>query len=445
MVSFAGINGESRRMAVRISKGTQMKLAAVTFGTEGDTRPIATLCGALRDAGHTVILLAGEGTLGSARELGVPHAALAGDIRSMVVFGKAGLNAGTRAISRVANDNATAWMRQTLESATGCDTIVCAGLAAFVGFSVAEKLGIPALGAGMIPLTPTADFPSSFLPPRRVPRSLNRFSHLFVAEMLWRAFRRAINEARVGICGLPPRSKQWSAQPMLYGISPSLLPKPTDWPSNAYMCGQWVRPVDDWDAPQPLQDFLAAGEAPIYVGFGSLLGFDRNGMRDAVVTAVAGRRALFYPGWSGAQGLELPKNFCLIEDTPHDWLFRRTSLVIHHGGSGTTHSAARAGRPSVVLPFAGDQPFWAERLRLLGVAPQTTSGRNVNAHSLKLAINAAETTEMRNRATALGEKMRAEDGLASTVAIIDSLVNPHVDKRRDAGLIRQHVSRQDAQ
>jgi sterol 3beta-glucosyltransferase len=400
----------------------------MTFGTEGDTRPMATLCGALRDAGHDVILLAAGGTLGSADDLGIPHATLAGDIRGMlhsggsIASGKAGLNATTRALSRIANDNATAWMRQALESATGCDAIVCAGLAAFVGFSVAEKLDVPAFGAGMIPLTPTAEFPSPFLPPRRVPRLLNRFSHRFVTEMLWRAFRRKINEARAGVCGLPPRSRLWSDQPMLYGISPSLLPKPGDWPSNATMCGQWVRQVADWDAPYALQEFLAAGEAPIYVGFGSMVGFDRTAMREAVVAALAGRRALFYPGWSGAQGLELPKNFCLIGDTPHDWLFRRTALVIHHGGSGTTHSAARAGVPSVVLPFAGDQPFWAERLRLLGVAPETTSGRNVDPHSLRRAIDAAGTTEMRNRATALGEKMRAEDGLASAVAIIESLV-----------------------
>jgi sterol 3beta-glucosyltransferase len=190
-------------MAIQIAEGAQVKLAAVTFGTEGDTRPIATLCSALRDAGHDVTLLAAEGTLGSARDLDVPHTALAGDIRSMLQprDGGAGLNAATRALSRVANDNATAWMRQTLETATGCHAIICAGLAAFVGFSVAEKLNVPALGGGMIPLTPTAEFPSAFLPPRRVPCLLNRLSHRFVAEMLWRAFRRAINEAMVGVCG----------------------------------------------------------------------------------------------------------------------------------------------------------------------------------------------------------------------------------------------------
>ena len=118
------------------------------------------------------------------------------------------------------------------------------------------------------------------------------------------------------------------------------------------------------------------------------------------------------------------------------WLFARTSLVIHHGGSGTTHSAARAGVPSVVLPFAGDQPFWAERLRRLGVAPEATSGRDVEARSLRSAVDAAGTAQMRCRASVLGEKMRAEDGLASAVAIIESLVGP----RSDAGMGRWKAS-----
>jgi hypothetical protein len=78
----------------------------------------------------------------------------------------------------------------------------------------------------------------------------------------------------------------------------------------------------------------------------------------------------------------LPTNFCIIGDTPHDWLFPRTSLVIHHGGSGTTHSAARAGVPSVVLPFAADQFFWAEQLRQRSIAPATGSVHNVTGRHL---------------------------------------------------------------
>jgi sterol 3beta-glucosyltransferase len=405
-----------------------MKLAAVTFGTEGDTRPIAALCRALKDAGHDVTLLAAGDTLRSAEELNVPHVALAGDIRgalvaiAAVVSGETSLNAHARALARVANDSAAAWMQETLRVAAGCDAVICAGLAAFAGISVAEKLGIPAIGAGMFPLTPTAEFPSPFLPPRRTPRWLNRFSHRLVVQMLWRAFRKATNEARGAVLALPPRRKPWTSHPMLYGISPSLLPKPVDWPSNAYICGQWVRLVQNWDPPQALKEFLAAGDAPLYIGFGSMLGFDRNTVLDSIAAAAAGRRALFYPGWSGSQGLALPSNFLVIGDTPHDWLFPKTSLVIHHGGSGTTHSAARAGIPSIVLPFAGDQAFWAERLRLLGVAPDSTSVRHISTASLARAIDIAGSTQMRSCAAALGEMMRTDDGLASAVKTIEVLL-----------------------
>jgi sterol 3beta-glucosyltransferase len=407
-----------------------MNIVALTYGTEGDTRPVAVLCRALMDAGYKVTLLADGGTLGSARELGVPHVALAGDIRgtlqsvgriSSVVAGKNGVNATAKALAGIANENADAWMHQVLEVAAGGDGLIVAGLAAYIGFSAAEKLGVPVIGAGMIPLTPTAGFPSPFLPPRSLPRWLNRFSYSLVAELLWRAFRKATNAARSRV-GLPPGRKIWSGHPMLYGISPSLLPQPADWPDNAWMCGQWVRPVREWNAPRSLQSFLSAGDAPIYVGFGSMLGFDQHALLDVVIAAVGGQRALFYPGWNGADSLNLPPNFCVIGDTPHDWLFPRTSLIIHHGGSGTTHSASRAGVPSVVLPFAADQFFWAEQLRQRGLAPAAASARNVTTATLSHAITAARTTEMRERASAVGAKMRAEDGLAAAVGRVHALM-----------------------
>jgi sterol 3beta-glucosyltransferase len=406
-----------------------MKLTAVTFGTEGDTRPIAELCRALKDAGHDVTLLAGAQTLRRAEELNVPHATLAGDMRgallaiAAVASGKTSPNALPQALARVANENATAWMQEMLRVACGSDALICAGLAGFAGLSVGEKLGIPVIGAGMFPLTPTAEFPPPFLPPRKTPRWLNRLSHRLVVQLLWRAFRKATNEARGTVLALPSRRKPWTSQPMLYGISPSLLPKPADWPSNAYICGQWLRPVQNWDPPRSLRDFLAAGDAPVYIGFGSMVGFDRNALLDPIVAAVAGRRALFYPGWSGTQGLQPPNNFFVVDDTPHDWLFPRTSLIIHHGGSGTTHSAARSGIPSIVLPFGGDQPFWAERLRRLGVAPDYTSVRQINTTFLARSIDMAGSTEMRDRASRLGETMRTEDGLTSGIKTIDELLH----------------------
>ena len=125
---------------------------------------------------------------------------------------------------------------------------------------------------------------------------------------------------------------------------------------------------------------------------------------------------------SGIDLKALPDNFLAIGDTPHDWLFPRTAAVIHHGGSGTSHSAARAGVPSIVTPFAGDQFFWAERLRLAGVAPAAVDGRRPSAEAFASALDFAADAHVRSRARVLGETMRAENGTVDAVVAIERIV-----------------------
>jgi sterol 3beta-glucosyltransferase len=407
-----------------------MKFVVATYGTEGDARPFAALCRGLMDAGHEARLLADAATLGSAQALGVPTTALAGDIRGTlsqdhaiagVVAKGGGFNQTAHALAKIANENAESWLRTIIEVGEGCEAILTAGLAGFAGFSAAEYLGAKGIGAGMIPITPTAAFPSPFLPPKWVPRLLNRASHGFVNAMLWKAFRDKTNAARA-IFNLSPRKTVWTEVPMVYGVSPNLLPTPADWPANVHLCGQWLARSPAWMPPPALANFLASGEAPIYIGFGSMTGFDNARLLDALIEAMNGRRALFHPGWSGIDPKALPENFLAIGDTPHDWLFPRTAAVIHHGGSGTSHSAARAGVPSIVTPFAGDQFFWAERLRLAGVAPAAVDGRRPKAEVFANALDFAAAARVRNRARALGEKMRAENGVVDAVATLERIV-----------------------
>jgi UDP:flavonoid glycosyltransferase YjiC (YdhE family) len=407
-----------------------MKFIVATFGTEGDARPLAALCRGLMDAGHQARLLANAATLGSAQALGVPTTALAGDIRAAlashgavagVVAKGGGFNATARALAKIANENSESWLRALIEAGDGCDAILAAGLAGFVGFSAAEYLGAKGVGRGLIPITPTGAFPSPFLPPKWVPRLFNRASHRFVNATLWRAFRDKTNAARA-VFKLPPRKAVWTDLPMLYGVSPRLLPTPVDWPANARLCGQWLAPSHPWTPPRALMNFLAAAEAPVYIGFGSMSGFDSGRLLDALIEAMAGRRALFNPGWSGVDPKALPDTFLAIGDTPHDWLFPLTAVVIHHGGSGTSHSAARAGVPSIVVPFAGDQFFWAERLRLVGVAPAAVDGRRPKVLALARALDFTADAKVRNRARALGETMRAENGVGDAVADLERIV-----------------------
>ncbi|QCO66691.1 glycosyltransferase family 1 protein [Luteimonas yindakuii] len=393
-----------------------MRLLIITCGTEGDTRPLAALGHALMRGGHDVHLLADAATLGTAQALGVPCTALAGDIRATIAA-EGAMRRITSNLARLTIAHTQDWLQQAIAAGRGCDAVVVSGLAAFVGQAAADALQVPAIGAMLIPITPTAAFASPFVP-GPAPRAFNRASHWLFGHASWRLFRPATNRARRHV-GLPPQWALRTDHPMLYGISPVLLPRPHDWPATTHLCGQWIAPAPAWTPPRELVDFLDAGEPPVYVGFGSMAGFDNARLLRAVVGAIGARRALFSAGWSGIDAHSLPANFHPVGHVPHDWLLPRCALAIHHGGSGTTHSACRAGIPSVIVPFAGDQFFWNTRLRALGVMRHTLRGSTITAARLAAAIDHAGGADARRRAAALGMRMRDGDGTAAAVALVE--------------------------
>lgn len=161
-----------------------MRLVIVTFGTEGDARPLAALGHALREAGHEVLLMGDARTLGAARALGVPVVVLSGDIRQE--FGGSGPKGGLRvakALVALMNVHVATWIREICAAAEGCDAVITSGLASFAGFPVAEHFGIPAIGAATFPLTPSREFRSPLLPLGWIPAWLNRASMVLTDEL----------------------------------------------------------------------------------------------------------------------------------------------------------------------------------------------------------------------------------------------------------------------
>lgn len=394
-----------------------MRFTVVTYGSEGDTRPLVEVCRELMARGHQVRLWADRSTLVAAEQAHVPCAALAGDIRAAADEGGAlrrlmhrGDNVAglLRATARLVNHSTGAWMDAVMDDARHSDAILFASLASYVGLSVAEAHGVPAIGLGLWPVAPTAEFPSPLMAPNMVPRCLAKLSHRAVNGQIWRLFRDAVNQARRAH-GLAPRRHPWDGYPVAYGISPSLVPPPRDWPARLKICGAWTSPPPDgWLPPPDLLDFLADGPKPLYFGFGSMAGFDCDRIVSAVIGAAQGRRAVFSAGWSGIRADQLPSNFHVIGPQPHQWLFPRMAAIVHHGGAGTSHTAARAGVPSVVVPFAADQFFWADRLRRAGVAPQPLKRARLTGHSLRAGVDQA--LALSDRARALGQEMAGEQG-----------------------------------
>jgi sterol 3beta-glucosyltransferase len=143
------------------------------------------------------------------------------------------------------------------------------------------------------------------------------------------------------------------------------------------------------------------------------------------LTALPGlaQRGVLLTGWGGLKSSDLPDNVFAIDNIPHDWLFPRMAAVVHHGGIGTTAAGLRAGVPSMVIPFFADQPFWAQRVYALGVGPRPVLRKQLTADKLADAIRiAVSDSSIRSRAAALGETLRAEDGVGNTVRLLQQLI-----------------------
>ena len=114
-----------------------------------------------------------------------------------------------------------------------------------------------------------------------------------------------------------------------------------------------------------------------------------------------------------------------VDAVPFSWLFPRVAAVVHHGGAVTTSAGLRAGVPSIVIPFFGDQPFWGQRVAELGVGPAPIPRKKLTAERLAQAIQDAVTDQtMRQRAAHLGSKIQAEDGIARAVAVVQQIERP---------------------
>lgn len=197
--------------------------------------------------------------------------------------------------------------------------------------------------------------------------------------------------------------------------SPALIPKPNDWRHNIDISGFYFLDLASSFTPDPdLASFLENGPPPVYIGFGSIVVDDPNAMTRMIFDAIhlAGVRALVSKGWGGlgADTVGLPEGVFMLGNVPHDWLFQHVSCVVHHGGAGTTAAGIKAGRPTVVVPFFGDQPFWGAMISRAGAGPDPIAHKDLTAEKLAEAIKYCLQNDTVERAKELGQKIREEKG-----------------------------------
>jgi sterol 3beta-glucosyltransferase len=220
----------------------------------------------------------------------------------------------------------------------------------------------------------------------------------------------------------------WSSPLLnLVAVSPALFPQPRDWPAHTRVIGALAPPEDSsWQMPEPLRRFLAQGPAPLFATFGSMVAAEGDVLattQELVEGALrAGCRAIVQSDWTLAAGVAEHPDIYRLSCAPHSEIFPHCSVVVHHGGAGTSHAAARAGRPSVVVAHVVDQLFWAAALRRAGIAGAPLERRSLTADRLARRIReVVGSEEMSRRARQVGEAMRGEDGVKAAVESIGAL------------------------
>jgi sterol 3beta-glucosyltransferase len=313
------------------------------------------------------------------------------------------------------------------------DALICQGVFAALGRTIAQALDRPLLLIEPTPLLPTRAFPAAGWPIQADLGGLhNRVSGVAMLNVIWQWYAPFVNDFRRCL-SLPAYSaarfiRDLRATPLLGAYSPHVIPPPADWPDTAHVVGYfWLAAPQAWQPPNALQAFLDAGEPPVYVGFGSMAGQDPGKMGRLVLDALhqCGQRGVLATGWGGLRAGQLPPNVFILDAAPHAWLFPRMAAVVHHGGAGTTAAALHAGVPAVIVPFIVDQPFWGARVRALGVGPNPIPVKRLTAERLAAAIDTVLTEAgMRQRAQSLGAALRDEDGLGCAVSLIRQHLGP---------------------
>lgn len=318
----------------------------------------------------------------------------------------------------------------------------------FAHIHCAERLGIPLHLMFTFPYTPTQEFPHPLANVKQTnedPSYTNFISYPMVEMMTWQGYSYSvfhfkivglifvcslgdlINKFRVKTLGLEPVSTLW-APGQLYRLkvshtylwSPTLVPKPHDWGHEIKITGfVYLDLAPSFEPPKDLLEFLDKHPPPIYVGFGSIVVEDSEGFTNMIFDAVrrSNVRALVSKGWSDLGGCHLPDNIFLLENIPHDWIFPRVSAVVHHGGAGTTAAGIKFGKPTMIIPFFGDQHFWGNMINKSGAGPPPVPYKNLTVEILADGIKSCLSDETRDSAQKIAESIEAEgDGAANAMA-----------------------------
>ena len=414
-----------------------LQITCLTIGSRGDVQPYIALCKGLLAEGHKPKIATHAEFEPWIKKHGIDFAPVEGDPAELMrICVENGMF--TYSFLKEASLKFRGWIDELLLSAwKACQgtQILIESPSAMAGIHIAEALGVPYFRAFTMPWTRTRAYPHAFaVPEHKMGGAYNYITYVMFDNVFWKAIASQVNRWRKKELGLRSTNLdklQPNKVPFLYNFSPSVVVPPLDYSDWIRVTGYWfLDEASDWTPPEDLTNFIAQARADekkiVYIGFGSIVVSDPAALTKTVVDSIlkADVRAILSKGWSDRLGnhdatvpeVPLPPEILQIKSAPHDWLFKQIDAAAHHGGAGTTGASLRAGLPTIVKPFFGDQFFFGSRLEDLGVG---ICMKKLNVSVFSRALwEATHSHRMIVKAHVLGEQIRKEDGVAMAIQAI---------------------------
>ncbi|KAH7390698.1 UDP-glucose:sterol glycosyltransferase [Pyrenochaeta sp. MPI-SDFR-AT-0127] len=432
-----------------------LTVVCLTIGSRGDVQPYISLCKELLKEGHKPRIATHAEFEPWVRKHGIDFAPVDGNpaelMRICVEHGMF-----TYGFMKEANSKFRGWLDDVCSSSwracQGADVLI-ESPSTMAGIHIAEALEIPYFRAFTMPWTRTRAYPHAFsVLEKKMGGGYNSITYITFDTIFWTAISGQINKWRrreLGLQNTTQNKMQASLRPFLYNFSPHVVPPPLDWPDWVRVTGYWfLDEGDGYEPPADLMDFIESarkdGKKLVYVGFGSIVLDDPAALTKTVVESVlkADVRCVLSKGWSdrletkdaSKPEIPLPPEIFQIQAAPHDWLFKQMDAAVHHGGSGTTGASLRAGIPTIIKPFFGDQYFFAQRVEDMGVGIWL---KKINTSVFSRALwEVTNSQRMIVKAKVLGQKIRKDNG--TKVAI--QTIYRELDRARS--LIKKHVKQE---
>ncbi|RDL31791.1 Sterol 3-beta-glucosyltransferase [Venustampulla echinocandica] len=415
-----------------------LRITCLTIGSRGDVQPYIALCKGLIAEGHRPKIATHVEFKEWVESHGIVFEPVAGDpaelMRICVDYGMF-----TYSFLREASSKFRGWIDGLLSTSwQACQDsdLLIESPSAMGGIHIAEALGIPYFRAFSMPWTRTRAYPHAFaVPEHKMGGAYNYITYVMFDNIFWKSIAGQVNRWRKRELGLQATSLeklQPNKVPFLYNFSPSVVIPPLDYSDWIRVTGYWFLDEggQDYKPKKELTDFIKKaredGKKLVYIGFGSIVVSDSAALTQTVVKSVlkADVRCILSKGWSdrldtkvaGDIEVPLPPEIYSVKQVPHDWLFTQIDAAAHHGGAGTTGASLRAGLPTIIRPFFGDQFFFGSRVEDLGVGIVI---KKVNVSVFSRALwEATNSQRMIVKAKVLGEAIRGEDGVNTAIQSI---------------------------